>query len=221
FPPTLQLPDEIIKEVLTPALHVPDKPFADLSPRSSPFSSYELSSSAMLLVCKAWLRVATPLLYETVVMRSKAQAQGLASALQGNPQLCYFIKKLRIEGGYGTSIHTILKQSLGVTDLWLSVALWSNESIGGYSKGFALIRPHRLIIVDDGHSKSHTIRNALGEAVEKHWDTLITVIIDANVYPIEPSLRRQASLRLPSNIWAFIQYGIYQNHLSHYSQYLR
>src|ERR1700761_8680417 len=92
------LPDEIISEILSPALKVADDVFSDTS-RVSPFSNYSESTSAYLLVCKSWLRVATPLLYHVVVLRSTAQAKALAGALSMNNALGQFIKKLRVEGG--------------------------------------------------------------------------------------------------------------------------
>ncbi|KAJ7474306.1 hypothetical protein FB451DRAFT_1467106 [Mycena latifolia] len=42
--------------------------------RLSILAEYSESTSAFLLVCKAWLRVATPLLYHTVVVRSKGHS---------------------------------------------------------------------------------------------------------------------------------------------------
>ncbi|KAK7052014.1 hypothetical protein R3P38DRAFT_2502946, partial [Favolaschia claudopus] len=63
-------------EILSPALKVPDDLFSDTSD-VSPFATYAPSDSAYLLVCKDWLRVATPLLYSVVVLRSKAQANAL------------------------------------------------------------------------------------------------------------------------------------------------
>ncbi|KAJ7119067.1 hypothetical protein C8R44DRAFT_923002 [Mycena epipterygia] len=64
------LPDEIISEILSPALKVSDEVFSDTAD-VSPFATYSESSSAYLLVCKAWLRVATPLLNNVVILRSK------------------------------------------------------------------------------------------------------------------------------------------------------
>ncbi|KAJ7699467.1 hypothetical protein B0H14DRAFT_3653002 [Mycena olivaceomarginata] len=80
------LPDEIISEILSPALKVSDEVFSDTS-RVSPFSKYSESTSAYLLVCKSWLRVATPLLYNVVILRSKAQAKALSLSLAGNKVL--------------------------------------------------------------------------------------------------------------------------------------
>jgi F-box-like len=176
FPASSQLPDEIIKEILAPALHVPDETFADTALRASPFATYGLSSSTISVVCKSWLRVATPLLYDTVVLRSKAQAQALAAALKRDSQLGAFIKKLRIEGGYGNAIFEILKRSLHITDIWISTALWSNESAAGYAKGFLLVNPCRLIVVDD-RLKTSAIRNcvyeALVDAIKQKWHILV------------------------------------------------
>ncbi|KAJ7651135.1 hypothetical protein FB45DRAFT_732177, partial [Roridomyces roridus] len=114
------LPDEIVSEILSPALKVPDDLFFDTS-ETSPFANFTPSTSAYLLVCKDWLRVATPLLYSVVVLRSKAQAMALASVLKANPEFGRFIKKLRVEGGYGPSMHAILKSAPNITDLFLSL----------------------------------------------------------------------------------------------------
>ena len=174
------LPDEITKEILSPALYVPANAFANTSLRSNPFANYELSCSAILVVCKSWLRVATPLLYETVVLRSKAQAQALAGALKQNEQLGRFIRKLRVEGGYGTYVSEILRRSPGLTDIWLSAALYSNESVAGYLKGFQAIDPQNLILVDDYGRTSATRRkfyDALSEAVRHSWTSLVSLVV--------------------------------------------
>ncbi|KAH6909302.1 hypothetical protein BKA70DRAFT_1562148 [Coprinopsis sp. MPI-PUGE-AT-0042] len=181
FPASSQFPDEIIKEILAPALYVPDETFADTALKASPFATYGLSSSTILVVCKSWLRVATPLLYDTVVLRSKAQAQALAVVLKKDNQLGTFVKKLRIEGGYGNAIFEILKRSPHLTDIWISTALWSNESVAGYAKGLLLVDPRRLIVVDDRLKTSvirERVHEALDEAIKQKWKNLNTVVLD-------------------------------------------
>ncbi|KAJ7050607.1 hypothetical protein C8F01DRAFT_1344111, partial [Mycena amicta] len=117
--PDTSLLDELISEILSPALKVDDDMFSDLS-RHSPFSKkISESTSAYLLVCKSFLCVATPLLYHVVILRSKAQANALASALAGNEAFGRFIRKLRVEGGYGDAMLTILNSASNVTDLFL------------------------------------------------------------------------------------------------------
>ncbi|KAJ6569460.1 hypothetical protein B0H19DRAFT_1135547 [Mycena capillaripes] len=142
------LPDEIISEILClSALKIPDEVFSDTA-AASPFSSYTRSTSAFLLVCKDWLRVSTPLLYNVVVVRSKAQAEALETALKSTKDLGTFIKKLRIEGGFGLTMKTILKASPNITDLVLSLAIWSSDGVSGLCQALHLIDPIRLVIHD-------------------------------------------------------------------------
>ncbi|KAJ7230223.1 hypothetical protein GGX14DRAFT_2761 [Mycena pura] len=169
------LPDEIVSEILSPALTVADEVFSDTS-RVSPFSNYSESTSAYLVVCKSWLRVATPLLYNVVVLRSKAQAKALARALSGNVDLGRFIKKLRVEGGYGAPMHTILQRAPNISDLYLSFEIWTPDTTDGLCKGLDLISPSRLIF-REAQRKGPKNRmvcklvDAVAEAIPK-WDRL-------------------------------------------------
>jgi hypothetical protein len=108
--------------------------------------TFSESSSAFLVVAKAWLRVATPLLYNVVVIRSKAQAQALAAALKANPALGRFIKKLRVEGGFAISMLKILQTSPNITDLFLSLEIPQPDNACGLHRGLHLINPVRVII---------------------------------------------------------------------------
>ncbi|KAF7307638.1 hypothetical protein MIND_00559100 [Mycena indigotica] len=139
------LPDELLSEILTPALRVSDEEFAYIG--SLPFA-YTESKSAYLLVCKSWLRVATVLLYNVVVLRSRAQAKALADAISSNQQLGGFIKKLRVDGGYGPSMHTILKLSPNISDLYLTFEVFTGDNTDGLCKGLELISPTRLIVFE-------------------------------------------------------------------------
>ncbi|KAJ7237745.1 hypothetical protein B0H12DRAFT_1138509 [Mycena haematopus] len=177
------LPDEIISEILSPALKVSDELFCDQSD-ISPFAKNSESTSAYLLVCKPWLRVATPLLYNTVVLRSKAQAKALSVALYGNKELGKFIKKLRVEGGYGPPMHIILQCSPNISDLFLSFILYSSDNTSGLCKGLRLINPTRLILQDlmykplENKMVSQLVE-ALVDSISK-WDRLF--VFDSPYY---------------------------------------
>ncbi|KAJ6500811.1 hypothetical protein C8R45DRAFT_81496 [Mycena sanguinolenta] len=169
------LPDEIISEILSPALKVPDELFCD-NEDVSPFAKNSESTSAYLLVCKSWLRVATPLLYNIVVLRSKAQAKALSVALSGNKELGQFIKKLRVEGGYGLPIQTILQCAPNISDLFLSLIIYSSDNTIGLCRGLQLINPTRLILQDQTHKPlenkmASQLLEALIRAMYK-WDRL-------------------------------------------------
>ncbi|KAJ7142879.1 hypothetical protein C8R44DRAFT_528469, partial [Mycena epipterygia] len=131
------LPDELLSDILAPALKVADEIFCDTS-HASPFGNYSSSASAYLLVCKDWCRVGTPLLYNVVVLRSKSQANALEEVLsrkKKHPPFGDFIKKLRLEGGYGPATHKILKSARNLTDLFLTLGIWSSDDVQGLCKG--------------------------------------------------------------------------------------
>lgn len=170
-------PDEIIYEILSPALKVDDEMFSDTSD-VSPFATYSESSSAYLLVCKAWLRVATPLLYSVVILRSKAQATALSQVLSKNEQFGLIIKKLRVEGGYGPPMHTILQHTPNISDLFVSLIIWESDSTAGLCQGLPLINPRRLIVRDaEGYrfmtnKMGRDLEDALVASIPK-WDRLV------------------------------------------------
>ncbi|KAK7035999.1 F-box domain-containing protein [Favolaschia claudopus] len=150
FPIVHSLPEETISEILSPALKVSDAAFCDAS-LVSPFSKYEEPTSNYLLVCKTWLRIATPLLYSTVVLRSKGQAKALSTVLVENPEFGQYIKKLRVEGGYGPPMHTILECSPNISDLFLCTRIFSSDNTSGLCSGLELINPTRLILWHADH----------------------------------------------------------------------
>ncbi|KAJ7081187.1 hypothetical protein B0H15DRAFT_855335 [Mycena belliarum] len=180
----VRLPDEIISEILTPALTVPDHLFSAPTVES-PFATYTESASATLLVNKDWLRVATPLLYHVVVLRSAAQAQALAAALKKNPELGGFIKQLRVEGGFGRAMEAVLSACPNITDIALSLHLHASDSSAGLAIGLPLINPTRLVICDDEeniHKNRHVgILIVAVQRCARNWTKLTTVVLP---YPL-------------------------------------
>ncbi|KAJ7049904.1 hypothetical protein C8F01DRAFT_1180815 [Mycena amicta] len=170
------LPYEIISEILSPLLKVPDELFSN-NKAVSPFAQYaKPSTSAYLVVCKKWLHAATPLLYNIVVLRSLAQAEALAKVLAVHNGLGNHIRKLRVEGGYGDAMLTILGSAPNLTDLFLSLEIWSGNSTDGLCQGLPLVNPTRLII-HEGNTmrKSKMVTNlidAVGTAITDSWDKL-------------------------------------------------
>ncbi|KAJ7660792.1 hypothetical protein DFH06DRAFT_379907 [Mycena polygramma] len=134
------------------------------------------SSSTYLLVCKDWLRVSTPLLYNVVILCTTPQAEALEFALQSSPEIGLFIKKLRVEGGFGNAMHTILKSSPNITDLFLTLGIYASDSVRGLSNGLPLINPRRVLLIDPNaavkkNRQVNELLEALDRAVPK-WDNL-------------------------------------------------
>ncbi|KAF7317446.1 F-box domain-containing protein [Mycena chlorophos] len=147
------LPDEILSEILAPRAQ----------------NLRRQSTSAYLVVCKSWLRVATPLLYNVVILRSKDQAKALGRTLAGNPELGGFIRKLRLEGGYGPIMQKILASSPNITDLYLTLAIWSPDTTEGLVAGLLLISPRKLILRDIMKKPPKN----------KHVAALVSTVVDA------------------------------------------
>ncbi|KAJ7509034.1 hypothetical protein B0H11DRAFT_1963535 [Mycena galericulata] len=149
-------PDEILLKILAPLLTVPDDKFADTS-ATSPFALPQTaSSSIILLVCKTWLRICTPLLYNVVIIRSRAQAGALSATLNANRKLGPFVKKLRIEGGFGRPMRNILKNTPNVSDLFISADIHPPDTISGLLLGLPLLNPARLIIFEPPLTRDRT-----------------------------------------------------------------
>ncbi|KAJ7736220.1 hypothetical protein DFH07DRAFT_109042 [Mycena maculata] len=212
------LPDEIVSEILSPALKVSDDAFSDTSgSNSSPFASYSESSSAFLLVSKAWLRVATPLLYHVVVLRSKAQASALDTALRENPELGRFIKKLRVEGGYGACMHKIIKSAPNVTDLFVDLSVWSSDNVAGLVRGLPLMNPTRVVLSQDRFAKrnknSQLLLDTLAQCL-KQWPNLTVCEFPfqagASSTTLASALKEAPNLKTAiistSTLWDFPQY---------------
>ncbi|KAF7331515.1 ATP-dependent bile acid permease [Mycena kentingensis (nom. inval.)] len=179
-----RIPDEIIAEFLSPALKVSEADFSETS-HTSPFATFGESTSGLLVVCKAWLRVATPLLYHTVVLRSKAQAVALQKALHNNEELRPFVKKLRVEGAFGTPMRGVLQHATKITDLFLSVCIWSNDTTAGLCAGLDAINPTRLIIYDSYETGKNKQSDALLKKVVECLRTWSNLKILEIPYPLE------------------------------------
>ena len=169
-----KIPDEILKEILSLALKIDDDMFEDTSYRS-PFSFPTQSKSVFLTVCKRWLRVSTPLLYNVVVLRSAAQAQALARVLKKNKEFGRFIRKIRVEGGFGAAMERILSVAHNTTDVHILLEIWSNDNVSGLCKGLPLLNPSHVILWQ-GHrecfnSQVRLLYNTLGECM-KTWKNM-------------------------------------------------
>ncbi|KAH7106603.1 hypothetical protein BKA62DRAFT_826104 [Auriculariales sp. MPI-PUGE-AT-0066] len=160
-----KLADELLKDILSPPLLVPDDMFANRD-AVSPFSKVDRSAADVLLVCKRWMRVGTPALYHTVVLRSMAQAKALASALRRCPDFGTYIRRLRVEGSYGEHIWQAVKTAPNITELCLSLTVYSDVKVDGMVKSIAMLNPTRVILTVSPEKK---IKN-------KNQDALIAAL---------------------------------------------
>jgi len=140
-----KLADELLREILSPPLLVSDAMFEHTGD-VSPFSKVEKSAADVLLVCKRWMRLATPSLLHTVVVRSMPQARALSSMIKRNPEFGTYIRRLRVEGSYGNYILDAVSAAPHITALCLTLTVWSDVKVDGLVKSLALIDPTRVIL---------------------------------------------------------------------------
>jgi hypothetical protein len=197
-----KIPDEILKEILSSALKIDDDLFADTS-STSPFSFPTQSKSVFLAVCKRWLRVSTPLLYNVVVLRSAAQTQALARVLKKNKEFGLFIKKIRVEGGFGAAMEKILSAAHNTTDVHILLDIWSNDNVSGLCKGLPLLNPSHVILWQyDKRSNRQTgqLYTTLGECM-KSWTNMAYRSMECRVLFLSLMLahRKQSTFRPPQS----------------------
>ena len=113
----------------------------------SPFSTPDhVPSSLLLRVCKRWASAGTSLLYNVVILRSNAQARALQRTLRKHSHLGNHIKMLRVEGGYGSAMRTILTCAPNIVDLFITLGMSTEDSITGLRAALPSVNPTRVTV---------------------------------------------------------------------------
>jgi hypothetical protein len=176
-----KLADEVLSSILKTVLAIEDDDFVS-NLRCSPFAHRAFSTADVLLVCKRWMRIATPFLFHTVVLRSTAQAQALVKALKKNnvgPQrFGRFIRRLRVEGSYGASMKYVLEQAPNIDHLAVNMAINANDGAKPlFSVLATAVDPVQLVIVkfaQNANMQAVTARRAL-ETCVMQWTRLVRI----------------------------------------------
>jgi len=151
-----RLADETLTQILDQVLAVDDADFSSCADRS-PFGNRHWSSANALFVCKRWMRVGTPALYHTTVLRSNAQAQSLMRALKKN-QFGAYIRKLRLEGWFGTALRMIFESSTNMTDICFQISATSKDNVESFCSLIGIVSARRVIIwnTEESYTKQAT-----------------------------------------------------------------
>ncbi|KAH7101382.1 hypothetical protein BKA62DRAFT_757360 [Auriculariales sp. MPI-PUGE-AT-0066] len=181
-----ELADEILRDIFALHLTVPDDAFSSTA-HTSPFSHMANSSSDLLVVCKRWMRVATPLLYETVILRSTAQAQSLAEALKRNAVFGQYIRKLRCEGGFGASVGKIMRAAPHITDLCFTLNLWSEDRPKSMCDAMATLDVRRVVIIAIGsmmksNAATRMVSERFHQCFKTTWTNLSCIVLPVDAF---------------------------------------
>ena len=195
-----KLADELLQMILSSPLSVPDAKFA--SPSRATFGGNdEVSSSSVLLVCKRWLRVATPLLYEVVVLRSSAQAQALADAFSAQPKFALHVKKIRLEGAY-SALWRVFKDCLNLHTVAFTLNIYSDNPVAGLCRALSAINPTRVVLHDDCaramNLKVTRVFSTLLDSIPT-WTNLVSAILSACTRPSHSAVTRNPE-RVPLSL---------------------
>ncbi|KAJ7051348.1 hypothetical protein C8F01DRAFT_1091551 [Mycena amicta] len=182
-------PDEILTEILRPLLKHSDAAFSDTSEKPL-LAVHGFEVSSYLLVNKAWLRASTPLLYSVVILRTTAQAVAVERVLKRYPDIGNYILKLRVEGGFGTAMHTILRCATRLRELFISLVISASDNVKGLCSGLPLVNPHSVYLYDRNYHRNGFAKN---KKVDELLQTVISLIPKWN--NLAPHLITQAGRR--------------------------
>ncbi|KAH7101189.1 hypothetical protein BKA62DRAFT_189529 [Auriculariales sp. MPI-PUGE-AT-0066] len=142
-----QLADEMLVLILDLVLEVNDDDLMSCNPGHSPFADRMYSNSDVLLVCKRWMRTATPSLLRTVIIRSVAQSEAFARALKKNPSFGPdFVRRIRFEGGYGNSVRDALLHTPNIDDLCIQIYGVYDTEVMTMFDALRTLRPRRVAL---------------------------------------------------------------------------
>jgi len=171
-----RLADELLREILAPPLRVSDSMFCNIE-HVSPFSKVDHSASDVLLVCKRWMRVGTPALYHTVVIRSTAQAFAFNAAVTRNVEFGRYIKKFRLEHSYPRYItKDIVAAMPNIEALCIPTGVLGTDRPNDVYALLDQVRPQHLVIVNyRRHQSNVTSRKLLAKICEtiSQWNGLV------------------------------------------------
>ncbi|KAI0684525.1 hypothetical protein BC835DRAFT_1389692 [Cytidiella melzeri] len=150
-----QLPDETLHEILQHSFFIPVlSAFAIKRDRRFSWYSRTTKPTQLLLVCRRWLRVATPLLYETVEIDSEDELADFARTLQANPTLGRMVHNLRLEGGYGRLLPVVVKHAPNIGVLSLQTNNLPTLPNNGLLRALPCFNPTKVYLHDYSRQKT-------------------------------------------------------------------
>jgi hypothetical protein len=171
-----KLANETLTLILEYALAVEFDLFASTSSHYTNYlSSRRWRGSAILVVCKLWMRIATPALFRTVIICRSSAALILADTLKKNPDFGGYTRQVRVEGGFGGVMRRILAKTPNVEDLCLRLDLASSDNVMPLLKAIDSLEIRRLAlssVVWRDNAQFRAAEKTLGSLLPK-WTSLV------------------------------------------------
>ncbi|KAH7099976.1 hypothetical protein BKA62DRAFT_707885 [Auriculariales sp. MPI-PUGE-AT-0066] len=179
---THRLADETLISILHPLLEIDDDDLISIEtdPREGTFARRQYSTSDVLLVCKRWMRLCTPALFHSIVIRSSAQAQALDKATKKNPKFALYTKNLRLEGTYGVAAKNFVLRMPHIHTLGLKLTISATDNAKPMYSVLSTLNPRRLVVYNvfseakNAHSKYSL--ETLKSCIKSKWNNLHEVV---------------------------------------------
>ncbi|OSC98702.1 hypothetical protein PYCCODRAFT_1447286 [Trametes coccinea BRFM310] len=144
------VPNEVLECILHYALVIPTRTFEAWRTAATFAASPRSTAADILLVSKRWHELGDPYLYESAILRTKAQVKSFASAVRKansrGIKRGHYLRRLRIEGGYNDRIKTILESSPGIVHVFLGFDISLHDTSAGLKRALQRVNPTRLFM---------------------------------------------------------------------------
>ncbi len=189
---TETIPNELLEAILFHALTIPTAVFEAWRTHRTFCGSPRSGVSSLLLVSKRWHTLGTSPLYESAILRTSTQVQAFAQTLtdrkdkQRTPGR--YLRRLRIEEGFGGAAINVLTAAPGITTLYLGFDLTNHDSMSELTRTLKKVSlKHLLLDSVDGGLLSTTMGINLSKAVAgalPHWKQLVSDICASGLLAI-------------------------------------
>jgi len=184
----LSFPEEVLERILALCIDAQTDAFANPSWHTRQVSR---RASSILLVNRTFLRIATPLLYNTVVIRSAYQLSTiLDNVFRPHPELASFVKTVAISGGSYDGLDDFVRLCVNLEefDMTLDNAPWEEdvrEKFGESLMGMRKIKS--LVVRKDAYLTQEKPKHLMGQLSNAivSWTSLVSFPLLANTYAME------------------------------------
>ncbi|KAJ7082222.1 hypothetical protein B0H15DRAFT_764997, partial [Mycena belliarum] len=139
------LPREIIREIILCNVD-PEAPLPDMFNLYRDVPPFRPKALAYLAVSKAWHGATVSIVYRTIVLRTKRQAEALATTVHRDYRLGHYIRNLMFCGGFGRASKTILTSATNLHTIAITLHIQAKDSVLGLLSGLRLVNPAQLIV---------------------------------------------------------------------------
>ncbi|RPD75643.1 hypothetical protein L226DRAFT_462001 [Lentinus tigrinus ALCF2SS1-7] len=119
---TENIPNELLETILFHALTIPTVVFEAWRTHRTYCGTPSSGVSSILLVSKRWCTIGAPALYESAILRDESRIEALAKTLndrRDKRNLGRYLRRLRVESGFGNAVIRVLNAAPGITTLYL------------------------------------------------------------------------------------------------------